>query len=1137
MSRYSALFGLFAVSATLVAQTFTGNITGMVTDPSNAAVPQAGITLTNTSTGETRSAKAETGGRFIFSQLLPSVYSLKVSHPGFKESVRSGITLNTNQTIEVNLQLTVGAISEAVQVSAQAEMLDTQTANQSMMLTTQAMRELPLNMRNPLALVHSSAGIVAARTGVSQSTDDQNHNRFAMNGGRHESVAVLVDGIPMAAGDWGGLIASPGVDAVQEVQVIRNTYEAQFGKTGGGVINMTTRGGTQTYHGSLFDFYRNDNLDANTFFNNRAGRALSEFKRNQFGGTVGGPILKAKRVYGFFGYEGLRTGNPASRQATVPTAEQRTGDFSQTLNPDGKLSIIYDPLTTLPNPAVANKFIRTAFPGNKVPSSRFDPVALNMLKLFSEPNQPGDRITGVQNWYSTGSSKTVNDRYDSRIDWSRSASHTLFGRFTIAKLRGDPAMLFQPAAETSSFARNPRYHVSIGNTFILSPTLVVNAQVGGGRWSEINFGAGRGFDLTTLGLPREVAAASDTDEPPTIGVGDYSGLGYSRYLNGVRNLLNAQVNVTKERGAHSIKFGWSIEKSQLNFTDANAPDFSFSRFGTGGPDPDSRVANSGNGLASFLLGFGSGGSLARRVRPASTDTYHGLYVQDSWRVSRRLTFTYGIRYEIQQARTERYDRYARLDFDIASPAAQFAKLPDLKGGLVYMDANNRGQWDTPYNNFAPRGGLSYKVTERLVARAGYGIFFARSNYASPISGTDGYSQTTSWLTSVDSGRTPMYYLRNPFAEGIRSPVGSGDGAMTNVGFGASGYQKVRPTPYIQQYSLDLQYEIRGNLLLELGYIGNQGRKLSFGYGVQANQLPDKYLSLGPALLEQVTNPFYGLVSSGTFAQKTVERGQLLRPYPQFTGVSITHMPGASSSYNAGAIRITKRFSKGTLINASYQFSKSIDNASENGSPGLVDGARNFNNLSLERSISSHDIPHSFALAFVQELPFGRGKKLGTSWPKALDLVAGGWQLSGIYRLASGLPNRFTATNNTFSYGGNQVPNVTNVPDAKVDNPTIDRWFNTQAFSLPAPYTFGNVPRWFPNIRFSRANNLDLSLSKNFKLTEKLKAQLRGEFFNAANHFQFGWADTSLNSRTFGQVSGGAPGAGPRNVQLGLRLDF
>jgi hypothetical protein len=1133
-----AVFLASVLIGNALAQTFSGTITGVVTDPSGGAVPGATVALTNVITREVRSVTTDESGRYTFSRLLPSTYEIKVAHQGFQTYERSGIQLSTNQALEVNLQLVVGSVTEAMRVMANAEMVDTQNANRSMTLTSEIVRQLPLNARDALALVHTSAGVVSARTGVPGVTPDQNTNRFSLNGGRHETTAVLVDGIPMGSGQWGGLIASPGVEAVQEMQVVRNTYDAEFGRTGGGVINITTRGGGPEYHGGIFDYYRNDNMDANSFFNNRAGRPLSEYKRNQFGGSIGGPIWKSKKLFGFFAYEGLRTGAPASRLSTVPTALQLQGDFSETRNRDGSLAVIYDPTTTTLDPAQPGKYMRRPFPGNVIPQSRFDPVALNVLKLFPKPNQPGDPITGVNNWYGAGSSSTAYNRYDARVDWARSERHTMFARFTIGRQNDNPAILFDRPAETSYYARNPREQLSWGNTFIFSPTFVVNTLVGGGRWSEIDLSPAAGYDSTTLGLPSSLVSQFDVAAPPVINVGDYTSLSYNRYLNNVQNVLSLQAGATKELGSHSIKFGWSYQLMQINGTDVNGPNFNFDRYFTSGPDPDARIATAGNSIASLLLGTGSGGGLPIRIRPAVTDPYHGFYIQDTWRVNRKLTVNYGLRYEIQQGRTERYNRLARLDLSVPNPIGAQIGRPDLKGGLVYVTPQNRTQWDSGFNYFAPRVGIAYRISDKLVARTGYGIFYDRVNYPGATTGTDGFSQTTPWTTSLDGGRTPYAYLRNPFPDGLLPITGSSAGALTNVGQGVGGVLKSLRASYIQQYSFDLQYQLGSDVLIEAGYTGTQGRKLLYGsYGFQFDQLPDSLLALGNQLLQQVPNPFYGLISSGPLSGPTVQYGQLLRPYPQFNGVTASFMPGASSSYNALVTHVQKRFSHGVTLDLSYQFSKAIDNASEQGSPGLVDAARDFNNLSLERSISSHDVPHSFAAAFMADLPFGKGRALGGAWPKWLNAALGGWGVSGIYRLASGLPSHFTAPNNTNSFGGSQQPNVTNMKDVPVDNPSTYRWFNTSAFSQPAAFTFGNAPRWFTNVRFSRSNNLDAALLKNFQATERIKAQFRAEFFNALNRTQFGWPDTNIASNTFGQNNGTAPGFTPRNIQLGLRFDF
>jgi len=1118
------------------AQTFAGVITGQVTDAQGAAVPDATVSLTNTMTQEVRKTTTGPDGRYTFARLLPSSYRLQVTHVGFQEYERSGIQLLASHTLELDVTLVVGSTQQTVTVNAAAPLIDTNDANRSMTLTTSTIQALPLNARNAVALVHTSAGVVSARTGMPGTTPDQNTNRFSLNGSREEDTQVLLDGIPMLSPDWGGLMVSPAVDAVQEMQIVRSTYDAEYGRTGGGVINIITRSGGPEYHGGAFEFLRNSAMDANNFFNNRAGKPNPLYHRNQFGGTFGGPVWKSKRLFGFFSYDGVRAGAPTNRLTTVPTPLQRSGDFSQTFNADGSLDVIYDPLTTRTDPNRPGHYIRSPFAGNKIPSTRFDPVAVNVMNLFPTPNQPGDPRTGANNWYGAGVNTNVYNRYEGRVDWAPTEKYTTFLGFTIARENDNPAILFSPAAETNYFAHNPREEVTWGNTFILSPTFVVNVLAGGARWIEGDLSPAAGNEQQQLGFPSSVYAHFADPAPPTFSFANYTSLGYGRLLWAVRNVFTVMVGATKEVGDHSIKFGYMYQPNYMNFTDANTPGFSFNQFFTSGPDPDAKIATAGNSIASLLLGTGASGSLGNPIEPAAKDPYHGFYIQDSWKVTPKLTLNYGLRYEIQGGRTERYNRFTQWNGTLPNPLGPQVGLP-LTGGVVFMNANNREQWDSKFLNFAPRIGIAYRLTDRLVMRTGYGIFFDRTTFAGPLgTGNDGFSSSTPWTTSLDGGRTPYAYLHNPFPDGYVPITGSSLGALTNVGQSLSEFTKNRPIPYIQQYSFDFEYQLGSDMMIEVGYAGTLGRKLVYGYGVQLDQLPDKYLALGSQLLQLVPNPFYGVITSGPLSGPTIQYGQLLRPYPQFTGVSITFMPGASSEYNAFVTHFVKRLSHGITLDASYQFSKAMDNSSQSGAPGLVDGARDFNNLAQEWSISSSDQPNSFAIDFVADLPFGHGRAIGSNWPTWLNAVLGGWQISGLYTLASGLPTFFTAPNNTNSFGGNQKPNV-NLQQVNQVQRSLTQWFNVNAFSQPAPYTFGNAPRWLDSVRFSAYNNLDAALAKNFQVTERLRAQLRGEFFNAANRTQFGWPDANLGDTIFGQVTGTAPGFTPRNIQVGLRLSF
>jgi hypothetical protein len=1132
------VFFILGAVATSFGQTFTGSVTGVVTDPTGAVLPNAGIVVTNTATGEVRRGKTDEEGRYRFSQLLPSTYTVKASLAGFKDYLRNGVVVGTNETLEVNVQLELGQASETVEVSGETPLLDTQTPTQAVTLDSRLIEELPISVRNPFVLTHSTAGVVAVRTGVSDSLGDQDHGRIAVNGGRDETVLILVDGVPSTATDWGGLIAAPGVDSVKEMQIIRNTYDAQFGRSGGGVVNVSTKGGSQRgIHGTLFEYLRNDNLDANTFFNNRNNRPLPEFKRNQFGFNVGAPIWKSKRLSGFFGYEGLRQGTPTSLTTTVPTELERNGDFSQTFNANGSLVVIYDPLTTRPDPARPGRFIRDPFPGNRIPANRFDRVGANVVKLYPLPNQPGNANTRINNFFKTGTNFADIDRYDARVDWARSDNHSLYVRVTRSKQNSDPPRFFgNPAAETNGDSGNERYQVSIGNTFFFSPKFIANIQIGGGSWSEIDLSRGRDSDPTALGFAPELVRQFYAPISPEFSIGNYSSLGNQNALYNRRHVINFQANFTRELTSHSIKFGANYEMSQHSRYSGTAPLFGFDRFFTSGPDPDARVNTAGNSIASLLLGTGASGNLPVPVDPFREQPYWAFFAQDTWNVNRRLTLNYGLRYELQQARTERHNRVNYFDYNAVNPIGQQVGLPNLKGGIVFVNDDNPAPWDAPRNNFAPRFGFAYKVTDRLVARGGFGIFYLKTTAARTATfGTQGFSVSTPWTPSIDGGRTPQDYLGNPFPNGTVPATGASLGLLTQVGLSVETYQRDNPTPYMQQYSLDLQYQINRAMVVELGYVGNQGRKLNYGYNFEMNQLPDSALALGSALLEQVPNPFFGAIRIGTLSNRTVQRGQLLRPYPQFTSVQIFDVKGASSSYNGFVAKLTRRFSEGLTLTASYQFSKAIDNASEDQGWEIGDRARNFNNLAIERSISGHDVPHDLAVNFIYELPIGRKKPLGGDLPAVVDAVVGGWQVSGIFKRSSGLPLMFSATNNTNSFGGSQFPNVSDIKAAKLDERTIDRWFNPAVFSQPPQFTFGNAPRFFSNLRADGINNWDISLSKNFRFLERARAQFRAEFFNAFNRVQFSAPNTSVAAQNFGQVTGQRNRA--RNIQFALRINF
>ena len=1157
MPRRIQLFAIaFSFAAVCFPQAFTASVTGLVTDPNQAAVPRANVQLRNTSTQEVRQTVSSGDGRFVVSQVIPGEYTLTVEAAGFKKFSSGKVTLRANQAAEINAAMVLGQVTETIEVSAAAAQLDTQSANQSVTLTRDQILNLPSNARNPFVSVHAIAGVTSMSVAQSNNTSDQNMARIAFNGGRDMSGLVLVDGIPATAGDWGGLLASPSIESVQEVQVSRNSYDAEFGKSGGGVVSVVSKGGSNDFHGSVFNFLRNDNLDANAWANNRVGRPKVEFKRNQFGANLSGPLWKAKSLFFLATYEGLKQGSPATTTATVPTDLQRAGNFSQTLNNDGSLSAIFDPFSVQ---TAGGATTRTPFPGNILPRTRWDAVGAKVLELYPKANSaPTSVITQANNFFGAGNSVTNNFRWDGRLDWAKSEKWRMYGRVTYAEQQGITPRFYGTGGDTGSEGTSPRYHATWANTFVPNPNWVINVTVDSGRWREesIPVTLVDGVLGTNIGLPASLVSQMDSPHLPQFNIQGFAGISNGRILNFPRRTDNLQVNNTRELGRHSVKFGGNVENAYLNSIDVRSADFAFDRGMTSGPNAAVSSATSGSGLASLLLGTGIGAAatgatggvtavnnaITNRVQPAPVIRYYGLYVQDTWRVNNRLTLNFGMRYEQQRPRTERYNRYNYFDYDAANPLSQQTGL-SLKGGLKFVDGNSRGQTQLDSADWAPRFGFSYKVTNRIVARGGYGIFYLQACcnalQGGPAAGTDGFTVTSNWVTSRGGdGITPQDLLSNPFPNGLNKPVGGSRGLLTQTGGDVTAVQRGRDTGYSQNASLDLQFDLGRGSIFEAGYSGSQGRKLNLGGLPNVNQLPSSALSLGNALNEQVTNPFFGTFPNGVLSGRTVPRHRLLRPYPQFVTVELSgDTPGAGSSFHSLFLRYAKTFQSGFNLLASYQFSKAIDNASENQGWIINERFRDVNNRSLDRSISAHDVPQSFVTALVYHVPVGKGRKFGATMPKAVEFVAGGWEVSSVVRFASGLPQRLEAQNTLATYGFSILnAQVSNLSDLNVSSRTPAQWFNTPGAKQPAAFTLGNVARFIPNLRADGTHHADINIAKNFQFRERIRVQFRGEIFDFTNTPQFSPPGLTVGNADFGQVNG-TRFADRRNIQLGLKVMF
>ncbi|MDE0103510.1 MAG: carboxypeptidase regulatory-like domain-containing protein [Bryobacterales bacterium] len=1148
---YAALLLVAAIPA--AGQIFSASVTGLVTDPNAAVIPGADVTISNVGTQDTRSASTGPEGRFNFSSLLPGVYELRVESPGFKAFVRSEIRLQGSQDAEIDVQLELGEVTETVEVTAAAVMLDTQSANQTASLDRSEITEMPLSFRNPLALVHTNAGVFSSfansgRLKIRDRVRDQNWGLFSMNGGREGQNTIQVDGLSNKGGDWGSTFGTPGVDSVQEMQISRNTYDAEYARTGNGVVSIVTRGGSGDVHGSLFWFLRNDNLDANSWARNRANNPRPEFKRNQFGGNVSGPMWKSKRLYGMFGFEGTRIPSAQSILVTVPTSLERQGDFSESFDRVGgqpSLQRIFDPFTTRPNPDGPG-FVRDQFQNNIIPQSRMDTVGSNVAtKLYPAPNQTGVPITNANNFFGTGGLNNTADRYDIRGDWAQSQKYSMFLRMTRTLFGGTRPRIFNTGGDTGDDNTWPYYQVTMSNTIVPSPTWVINALVGAGGTVRNSTGIGTvdGFQLTDVGYPQSFQDMMQTTNTGQYSPANYTTVGRSRNFKNARRILSFSVNVTNERGAHSLKFGMSGENLLHNIWNAYTIATSFNRGMTSGPVAAAASATSGNSIASLLLGTGTGGSTPVPVPPATSQRYFGWYAQDTWRVNNRLTLNLGVRYELQNPRTERYNQQNYFDYDARSPLNDVTGYDELRGGLVFSSPTMRGQTYRDNFDLAPRIGIAYQATNRLVVRAGYGISYSRSFTDSGPNGNDGFSVTTPWIASQASdGITPGNPLSNPYPNGLDPVTGATDGLLTRAGNSVTAWRLYNPTPYLQNYSFDLQYQAGYGTIVEVGYTGNVGRKFSYGEARRYNQMFPEYLSMGEDLNTRVSNPFYGHINIGALRGQTIPRHRLLRTHPQFINVNSPRSEkGANSSFNALHAKVTRRFSDGLTLITSYQWSKALDNASEDQGWFLYDGFRNVFDAGTEWGVSGHDLPHDFVTSMIYELPVGQGRQFGSGMSGVADAVLGGWQVSAIVRFASGNPIGLRAPNTLGPFGfGVQRPIISDYNDLKVANRTPERWFNIDAVSAPGKFEIGSAPRYLPNIRIDGTTNADIALMKNFYVGELLRVQFRAEAFNLANTPQFGLrstgAEATVGSGAFGTVRDTFVNDA-RSLQFGLKVYF
>lgn len=1121
------LLAVLTIGLPLWAQLEQATLTGRVTDPSGAVVPDVRIVARNVDTGVEVPTLSNQEGLYRIPYLHPGRYEVTAEAAGFKKSRVSGVILRVGLTTTVDFQLEVGAVQAEITVSATPVTLQQETAAVGAVIGSEQMLQLPLLGRNPYSLLLLSPGVLPKGSAGAGPI---------VSGGRSNTNEILLDGAETRNSTTNDITFTPPLEAVQEFKVITNSFSSEYGRSGGGVLTAATRSGTNELHGSLYEFFRNDKLNANSWTSNRQGLPRGRLRRNEFGFAVGGPVWLPSfysgrdRTFFFVNWEAVPQRTPDNINVTVPTAAERGGDFSRTVDGSGNVIRVYDPLTTRADPSRPGSYLRDQFPGNRIPVSRIDPIALKILEYYPLPN----RTTRTQNFALNNTRKDDLWQMFLRVDHAVGTRHRLFfshGRTN--RERNTPGVnIAFPGEGTNGeqgfIANRPKTAV-FSDTVTFRPNLLGEFRVSASRSLTRTQPRSAGFDFTQLGLPRYLKEQARQLMFPRIEPSDVVALGPNRasYFTDSEYALEGQGHLTWVRGVHSLKTGFVRTFHAFNVTRAERPSglYSFGRGYTQGPNPASASATAGFGVATLLLGAPTGGQFSLDPALATSQKYYAWYLQDDWKVRPSLTLNLGLRWEYQTPWTDRFDQLAWFDPDFPDP------LTKAKGVLRFAgrDGNPREQTDPDRNNFSPRVGLAWQFQKRMVLRAGWGLFYTP--------GSGGIGAGVSDLGAGFMVQTPVYLgpppaapntpppgasLADPFKTGIVQPPSTGVGTSITTAF------REWVTPFMHQWNVNLQRMLASDTLLEAAWIASRGQRLWVNRSRTA--VSTEYLSLGPKLDQLVDNPWYGIITTGTLSARQVRRSQLLQPFNHYTGVARFRDPVGDSVYHAFAIRAEKRALRDLTLHASYTIGKLIDNVQErfSGRTSLVDP----NNLRASRSIADYDRSQYFVVSYIYELPWGRGKRWLQHGP--LAAVVGNWQLSGITTFGAGMPVVITAPSNT------RLPGVGGYADRlrpaylDPDRRTLDRWFETSAYATPALYTFPNGSRTEPNIRTPGMKTFDVSLSRIQKIGERAAVQFRAEFFNAFNTPQFNAPNGSVTSVDFGRITSAS---GARNIQLGLRVTY
>jgi hypothetical protein len=1104
------------VGSSAIAQVTTGTILGTVKDPSGAVVPGVQIVVTEISKGISKTYITDDTGAYAAPLLIPGTYDVSAEITGFKKKIQTGVILQVDQKARVDFTLEIGATSETVSVEAAAPLVKTTSSELGDVIEERAVEELPLNGRNFATLVYLSPGVTPGQQGENLSGASTFNPRGASNfnalGSQANGNAWLIDGIDNNEHTFNTVIVMPTLESVREFKVLTGTYSAEFGR-GFGVVSVSTKSGSNEFHGTFFEYLRNDVFDARPFFL-LPSQKKTPLRRNQFGSAFSGPVKLPwvynghNRTWFFADYAGLREVRGNAFVNTVPTAKTRLGDFSDFTDASGNLIKIYDPLTTRPDPANPGKFLRDQFQGNVIPQNRLNPVGLNVAGIYPLPNTSGN----FNNYVSSANREVTDDAFTARVDHKVTEKNSIFVRYAFSNYwlnapQGQAqCCLPTPAEAAKKFDLGPwvagiqnthlvTQGLSISDSHIFRQNLINEFRTGFARTTPRTVQSDFGHNAaTSLGI-QGINISEFTTGIPNINVQDFTGLsGGPAFLPANPRETHYQVenNLYWNRGHHGLKFGYRYVRrltSPFTNTDTRST-LNFNRNFTNDPKTNTQ----GTGLATLLIGYSTGGSRGFLITPYyMTNQDHAMFIQDDWKVSSRLTLNLGLRYDLFLPDVEVRDRLTNFD--------QVA----LK--LIYAGENGVSRAvnkEYSKKDFAPRVGFAWDLLGKssTIVRGGFGI----SYFPIQASGSNLLGQQVPWTISqnfapetnpTDWTKVPL--ISNPFpAIAPIKPLTTADLNAANPR--VIGHDLGKFPSYMETWNLDVQQQLTKSMVWEISYAGSRGIHLPIGYN---------------------TNE----VQPGNGTQASRRLIQPLNNLSNFTMFQNRNM----STYHGMQTKMSKRFSRGMQFLSSYTWSESLDFGGTAASGGGSSGnPQTVTNIRAGRGPSGFDVKHRWVTNYLYELPLGTGHRWAAHGVP--NVIVGGWQASGIVTLSTGRPYN-VGLNTGVNNGAPSWPNRTG--DGRLDNPTADKWFDYTAFVAPPANTYGNVARgvlYSPGVV-----QFDMSFTKNFKITEQARVEFRFDGFNIFNTPLLGFPNASIGSPTVGKIT--STNGDNRDLQFALKVQF